>query len=907
MSGASVVAGSARVRAGCLAQVAAWLERKPGAPALVGLSRPPVSFAALFARISALGTALQSAGIEPGDIVAVAMPDGPDFLSALLAVGEVAAAAPMDWQLPPAEYRSRLTLLRARVLILRSDAAGHGAGVARELGIPVLSLEFAPDGALAFGSPPALAERIRPASRECALVLQTSATTGEPKLVPLTHRNLVAMCLGVARCLGLQEQDRYMSIMPLHHILGFSSALAQLMVGGSVACTGFDAQKFAAWITETDPTWYSAGPALHRAILEIVRDDRAPFHRSRLRFVRSGSGAGSVELLNHIEQALRVTVVNGYGLTEVGPATNTPPGLPRKPGSVGRTIGPQIAIMDERGNILEPGAEGEVVMRGDAVMEGYLGAGELNREVLRHGWFHTGDLGRLDSEGDLFITGRIKEMINRGGESISPIEIDQALAEHPGILQAACFSVPHPTLNEDIVAAVVLRPGRRAAESEIRSFVAARLSRSKVPARLWFAESIPLSASGKPLRDALRESFLARAPIRGLPEHSSLQNGNAPSNPERVGAVWMRVLESDFPGPEDNFFGMGGDSLSATRLFALLAQDLQCDVNSLDLGSFQESPTFGRLVELAAEAERRRDDADSAPPSEIRFENVSAVCLQSSGHLPPVFIIPGERSDPWPVRHLARALGPSQPLFALRHELQHPSQFPDFARQFAALISQIRPAGPLVLGGHCYGGVLAYEIALRLTAMSRTGIAVVLLDVEARRYRRISIRHYMRYVPEAARRLLRGEAGRLLAEAGEHLRFLRLRAHQLQAAVRASSTTPPANPPVDSQPAGPSTTAPANPPVDPGVEALHGMTAGGIVLRAYIPRPFRGPVVNVLAARNRASEKVLVDTRKAWRKLAQGPYDQHILPGSHLAVFTAENAPALASFVQLAQKYLLNG
>ncbi|HEX5228836.1 MAG TPA: non-ribosomal peptide synthetase, partial [Bryobacteraceae bacterium] len=662
----------------CFAEVARWVREKPDATALLGPDQPTISFAILSARNAALVKMLKAVGIQRGDIVAVAMSDGPDLLSVLLAVGEVAAAAPLDWRLTAAEFRSRLTLLAPRALLVHSLSDGYGASISSELGVPAIEVQFLPSGEL--GAIPArLARGEQPprAPIDCALVLQTSATTGDAKLVPLTHRNLYAICTGVAQCLDLQPQDRYLSIMPLHHILGYSSALAQLMVGGSAACTGFDARKFSVWIEDLAPTWYAAGPALHRAILEIARETPEPFHRSPLRFVRCGSGAGSTALFSQIEEVLRVKVVNGYGLTEVGPATNTPPNLPRKSGSVGRSIGIEIGIMDAQGNLLAHGAEGEVVLRGEAVMEGYLGSEEANRQVFLGGWFRTGDLGRLDSDGDLFITGRIKEMINRGGETISPLEVDHAVAEHPGVLRTACFPVPHPTLDEDIVAAVSLRPGYRATPTEIRAFLVPRLSRSKIPGRIWFTETIPVSASGKPLRNSLRESFLAASRERPSSPASAEEHAASGELRDRVAEVWTRILESEHPAPEDNFFGMGGDSLSAARLFAALEQDLQLGKNTLDLGRFLDSPNFQRLVEVVEQALR----PGGSISSETFLGELSAVCLQPAGDLPPVFVATGEKSDPWPLRHLARALGGERPLYGLRHQLGSADRFFEMATQ----------------------------------------------------------------------------------------------------------------------------------------------------------------------------------------------------------------------------------
>ncbi len=846
--------------ASCLTELARWAEQTPDVPALLGSSEKPLSFAALTARIARVAKVLRDAGVRPGDVVAVAMPDGPGLLTTLLGAMDAAAVAPINWQLTEAEFRSQLTLLPACVLLVRSAADGHAAAVARSLGIPVIELEQ-----LGPSDRVELAPKPTRVPEQCALILQTSATTGEPKLVPFTHTNLRATCVAAQRGLQFHSGDRYLSIMPLHHILGFSSALGQLMAGGSVACTGFDAERFVTWIEELSPTWYAAGPALHQAILEIARENPGPFHRSPLRFVRCGSGAGSPALLNNLERVLQVMVINGYGLTEAGPVTNTPPQLPRKPGSVGRAIGPEVGIMDDRGALLSPGSEGEVVLRGDEIMNGYLGAAELNREIFRGGWFHTGDLGRLDSDGDLFITGRIKEIINRGGETISPLEIDFALSEHPAIAKAASFAVEHPTLGEDIVAAVVLRPAARATASQLRSFLAERLSRSKVPGRIWFVETIPVSASGKPLRSSLSKGFQSiGGPAKS--EGTLASDESDASLRHRIGEIWSHVLDSDLPCDEDNFFAMGGDSLSASRLFALLESEFQLEDPPLDPAQFFDSPTLSQLAAIVAG--RQNGQSGSA---ELRFENVSALCLQASGDGPPLFFFPGEDLEAWYLRHLARSLGDDQPFFALHHRLRDAAEFTHIASRFVTLISQIRPSGPIVLAGHCYGGILAFEVAQRFTAMSRTGVAVILVDVATPGYPKTGIDTYLRRLPGALKALLRGSGA--MSELAGHFRFRRTLHKGNQLAMQ-QSPLPPA--------------------------AASSLSPGGVVLRTYVPKPFPGPLANALARGHQASERVLEDSRKGWRDFAHGPFREGRIAGKHDSIFDAQNAPLLADFIRSA-------
>ena len=850
-----------QIQATCLTELARWAEQTPDAPAVLGSGIAAISFAALAARMARVAQGLREAGLTPGDVVAVAMPDGPGLLTTLLGAMDAAAVAPINWQLTEAEFRAQLSLLPACALLVRSAADGHGATVARTLGIPVIELEQPGSGVRVELT----SERSR-VPEQCALILQTSATTGEPKLVPFTHANLHAICIGAQRGLEFDARDRYLSIMPLHHILGFSSALGQLMAGGSVACTGFDAGQFVSWIEELSPTWYAAGPALHQAILELAKQDPGPFHRSPLRFVRCGSGAGSPGLLDNLERVLHVTVINGYGLTEAGPVTNTPPRLSRKPGSVGRTLGAEIAIMDAAGALLPAGSEGEVVLRGDEIMDGYIGAEELNREIFRSGWFHTGDLGRLDSEGDLFITGRIKEIINRGGETISPLEIDFALSDHPAIAKAASFAVEHPTLGEDIVAAVVLRPDSRVTASQVRSFLAERLSRSKIPGRIWFVESIPVSASGKPQRSLLSRDFQNFArPARSEGALAAPEESDA-SLHGRVAELWSRVLESDLPGDEDNFFAMGGDSLSASRLFALLDAEFQLEDARLDPTPFLDSPTLSQLAAVVAASQNGHDDSAA-----VRFENVSALCLQALGDGPPLFFLPGEGIEHWQLRHLARSMGDGQPFFALRHRLTDPIEFPDIASRFITLISRIQPSGPIVLAGHCYGGILAFEVAQRFIALARKDVAVTLVDVATPGYPKTGIATYLRRLPRTLRKVLAGSGRGIMSELAEHIRFRRTLRKGNQVAKQQSGLPE----------------APAS-----------NLSPGAVVLRTYVPRPFPGLLANVLAEGHQASERVLEDSRKGWRDFARGPFRESFVPGKHTSIFELQNAPLLADFIR---------
>jgi acyl-CoA synthetase (AMP-forming)/AMP-acid ligase II len=334
-----------------------------------------------------------------------------------------------------------------------------------------------------------------------ALVLHTSGTTSRPKLVPLTHRNVCASAHHIAATLELSPMDRCLNVMPLFHIHGLMAAvLASLEAGGSVFCTpGFSALKFFSWLQEADPTWYTAVPTMHQAILARAERNPRILAAARLRFVRSSSSSLPPRVMAELEKTFRAPVIEAYGMTEAAHqmASNPLPPRPRKPGTVGVAAGPEVAVMDEEGRILPAGSPGEVVIRGPNVTPGYQANPGANATSFTHGWFRTGDQGVLDPDGYLTITGRLKEIINRGGEKISPREVDEVLLDHPAVQQAVAFAVPHPTLGEEVAAAVVLRDGARATEEELRAFASGRLAPFKVPRTLLFLEEIPKGPTGK--------------------------------------------------------------------------------------------------------------------------------------------------------------------------------------------------------------------------------------------------------------------------------------------------------------------------------------------------------------------------------------------------------------------------
>jgi len=286
--------------------------------------------------------------------------------------------------------------------------------------------------------------------------------------------------------------------------------LSSVAAGASVWCSpGFNALRFFTWMEVAKPNWYTAVPTMHQAILSRAGRNAELIAAQPLRLIRSSSSSLPPQVMAELEETFGCPVIESYGMTEAAHqmASNPLPPAARKPGSVGIAAGPEVAIMDPDGNLMDQGATGEVVIRGPNVTAGYEANPKANAENFTNGWFRTGDQGVLDAEGYLSITGRLKEIINRGGEKISPREVDEVLMDHEAVAQVVTFAMPHPKLGEEVAAAVVLREGASATDREIRDFVATRLADFKVPRKLLILDEIPKGATGKLQRIGLAEKL----------------------------------------------------------------------------------------------------------------------------------------------------------------------------------------------------------------------------------------------------------------------------------------------------------------------------------------------------------------------------------------------------------------
>jgi acyl-CoA synthetase (AMP-forming)/AMP-acid ligase II len=487
-------------------------------PAIGGIGRVPISYGELAALAAQTVRELNETGIGRGDRVAVILPNGPELATAFLSIAAGASVAPLNPVFREEEFETYLSDLAVKAVVVEKADSSIAATVAERLNIPVLELESdtrQPAGWFRFHD---IRQSKGSAQRgglsepgDEALALHTSGTTSRPKVVPLTHQNLVHSTENIQAVLQLCPDDLGLNIMPLFHIHGLvASLLVSIMAGAQVVCAPpFDALKFYRWLAEGKPTWYTAVPTMHQAILARAAHNQAVVRTTRLRFVRSCSAALPSKVTDNLERLFNCPAIEAYGMTEAAHqiSCNPLPPVQRKIGTVGLPAGTEVAILDDQQRFADHNQIGEIVIRGPNVFAGYANNTEANASAFIDGWFRTGDLGFLAPDGYLTVTGRLKEIIIRGGEKIAPREIDEVLLAHPAVDQAVAFSIPNPTLGEEVGAVVVLKEGACANEREIREFVAARLAKFKVPQCVLFRDHLPKSATGKLQRIGLAQKL----------------------------------------------------------------------------------------------------------------------------------------------------------------------------------------------------------------------------------------------------------------------------------------------------------------------------------------------------------------------------------------------------------------
>jgi acyl-CoA synthetase (AMP-forming)/AMP-acid ligase II len=598
-------------------------ELRPEAPAIAGNEFAPLSYGELRQQIDEVRTCLRQAGLDREARIAVGIGNGAEAAWTIVSVACSAAAVPLDPKLTIAEVERCLLVLRPSAAIVLQNSGEAVRRVAEKHGIPIVEATPAQSGRLGlwFSVP-----RVGPACPlddpdpdAPAFILHTSGTTGESNLVPFSHRNVLASAERVQTWFGLTPQDRSLNVSPVYYSHALTTTvLPPLLTGGSVAFPANPLSvELSEWFGTLRPTWYSAGPTIHLAVLEKaqLRPDARTMHS--LRLASSAGARVPKDVQEGLQRVLGIPVLEHYGSSETAQiSSNLPPPGPCKPGTCGTPWPDIIKIVGDDGRQVVAGEQGEILVRGPSVMLGYLNAPELNQLVFVDGWYRTGDIGSLDEQGFLSLHARKRELINRGAEKIAPLEIDHALMRHPAVEEASAYAVPHPRLGEDVAAAVVLRPGAKVTSDEMRTFLSEQLAAYKIPRRISFVEQLPKGVTGKVQRarlneivargstdaspDAPRFNFWQKlkqlavfgtplcAPMPGRPPRqvshstpSTQRNGSTSNVPvlseARLQAelllVWKKILKVEDLSIDDDFFSKGGNSL--------LAMDLHVEVQRL--------------------------------------------------------------------------------------------------------------------------------------------------------------------------------------------------------------------------------------------------------------------------------------------------------------------------------------
>ena len=480
--------------------------------AITSESSSPLKFVDLKSLIERISKQLSGNGINNKDRAAIVLPNGPYMATSFLAISSYMSAAPLNPNYKSEEFEFYLEDLKPKIVIVEKNSKNPVVEVANKLKIPVCEIKS--DGNTLSGDFNLFeksSDYILPGEAHEALVLHTSGTTSRPKIVPLTNKNIFSSADNISKSLNLTDKDHCLNIMPLFHIHGLIAVLAASMkVGASVcASSGFNALKFLDNAKREKITWYSGVPTMHQAILMRADKNLETAKQLNLRFLRSSSASLPPAVFEKLNEVFNCPVIEAYGMTEATHQMTSNPLPPKsqKPGFVGIPAGPEVCIMDTNNKILNQGEEGEVCIRGENVTSGYENNPDANKNSFSNGWFRTGDQGYFDKDGYLKISGRLKEIINKGGEKISPLEVDNILMDHPNIEQAVCFGYEDKMLGEDIATAIIIKEGMKCTEDDIKIYANEKLAKFKIPKKIFFVNEIPKGATGKLQRNTLAKKF----------------------------------------------------------------------------------------------------------------------------------------------------------------------------------------------------------------------------------------------------------------------------------------------------------------------------------------------------------------------------------------------------------------
>lgn len=705
-----------------------------------------LSFFDLNEQINYTINVLSQAGISRESRVAVILPQGPQMAITCLAVSCISSCVPLNPDYTSIEFKQLFSTLGVTALITQSGVCDQVLTLAKEINLSVFTLDGKKDqtaGTFKLGilkSRNATSQKSKPlefsTSDDIAFVLHTSGSTSAPKVVPLTHQNIIASVDNLASSLNLSSNDVCLNMMPLYHVGALVDLLiAPLSVGGSVICaTNMSAKTFFELTEEFKPTWYQGVPAMLRDIASESNQDNRKAYNNNFRFIRSVSAPLPGKTYDLLEKVFEVPVIEIYGMSETSGliTSNTLSPSGRKKGSVGRVDRTEVIILDESGNSSKPEKKGEIIVCGENVISGYEASREINESAFLGKCLKTGDEGYFDNEGFLFITGRLKEIINRGGEKISPREIDDVLLSCPEIKDAAAFPISHETLGEEVAAAIVLAKSSQLTDSTIITYCSQQLAYFKIPRIIYFRDKLPRTSGGKLKRHELQQLYDAS----NIPQSDSQYRKPENDLERALVDLWEKILKVKNIGLDDNFFDLGGDSLSAFTFIHDLHEKMHIQIQ---VSVLFNSPTIGELeshLRNNAEFEVDNNIRNKFLPGNVyqqltkymagwqgeRWHEDSLIVGKNTlGTKKPLFWIVNGYGE---FEQLAKHIGHNQPIYGMRtlYEtgLKSIENNQALSQQYVSELRDIQAQGPYNIGGYCEGANIAFEMARLLEKEGET-------------------------------------------------------------------------------------------------------------------------------------------------------------------------------------------
>ena len=838
----------------------------PDSPAFVAEGQSPLTYGALAHLMGRLETQLNDKGFGRGDRIATVGANDAATAALVTAIMGCATAVPMNPDLSAGEFALYLRELKVQAVGIVSGIDTQARGTAAKIGLPVLEVERVDNGVagmidLRAGSGGGDAAHPGGAQLDdLALMLTTSGTTSHSKVVPVSHRQLVAKVARHAQAQKMRASDRCLNLMPLFHGHGLYTSLGATLYSGASVVTlpEFSVESFFRLIATLAPTWYTGSYTFHHAICAAALHHAAVARESQLRFIKTGSGHLDPRIAETLETVFRAPVISTYASTETGYICGTPlPPAVRKPGTVGVPVDGRIAIMGPDDRLLAHGEHGEVVVDSAGIFSGYENDDAANQKCFVDGWFRTGDEGIIDRDGYLTLTGRIKDIINRGGEKITPSEVDGALKDHPDVADAVTFPVPHATLGQEVAAAVVPVKGADLTDEGLSKFLRGRIAPFKVPRRFVIVDEIPTGPTGKIQRRNLAEAFgLVTDSSRTQPV--AVDNRPATALEAKLQRLWSEVLGLDHVGLNEDFFMLGGDSLQAVELFLRVEKETG---RRLPRSVLFEAGTAARM------AQRIEETAPSP----------CLVPIQPKGKSPPFFCVHDGNGQVLNYQNLSRFLGDAQPFYGIQcrgldGEEEPFTRIDEMAAHYVREIKKVQPVGPYYLGGYSFGGRVAYVMAQHLRGAGDDIALLALIDTYSQAgERRVSTSDWLAHHRLRVKSLAPGQVpGYLWLRARNATKtvYMTLRVRCFSNTWRFFESQGQPLPRILRRP------VPAN----------------DMIRRAYQPRPYDGDAVLFKAERYAWAH---ADQHDGWHKLIRGRLEIRPISGRHYEIMTQPHVQML--------------